>query len=191
MSSEELSAQRGLLGRLVNSRYFPSQSFSTVVLGVEMQLRATSNTDSQWFDDLEMMFTVVFTVELLMRVSVHRSMFLTDSDNRWWNVFDSILIGASWVDLLPDSSAPFSKIARLIRMFRIVRVIRTVRFVSQIRVLLLMIMGTLQSLFWLMTMLLGTTYGLSIIPTQGTRDYRKPFDNQVSPDHKDVSLLFG
>ncbi|CAK0867028.1 unnamed protein product [Prorocentrum cordatum] len=198
MKSEEFDSE---LGKHVKSRWFDCMVtlaivLNSLVIGVEVQLRATSNTTPEWFDDIEIVFTMVFTVEIIMRLFVYRSRFLTDSDERWWNVFDLILIVAAWVDLLlnhsnAESGALFSKIGRLVRMFRIIRVIRTVRFISQLRVLLLMIMGTLQSLFWLLVILLGMIYAFSIILTQGATDYLHSLDNQVPTDHEDVSLLFG
>ncbi|CAK0798129.1 unnamed protein product [Prorocentrum cordatum] len=189
------------LGKYVKSRWFDCMVtlaivFNSLVIGVEVQLRPTSNTTSKWFDHIEVVFTMVFTVEIIVRLSVYRSRFLTDNDERWWNAFDLILIVAAWVDLLlnhsnTESGVLFSKIGRLVRMFRIIRVIRTVRFIAQLRVLLLMIMGTLQSLFWLLVILLGMIYAFSIILTQGATDYMDSLDNQVPTDHEDVSLLFG
>lgn len=203
MESEMGSQRQGMqspLGRLVRSQRFDSMVtvvifLNAIVLGVEVQLRAVSNTSFEWFGHVELMCTSVFTVELFLRLWVHRFTFFTDSHERLWNIYDCFLITASWVGFLihsmSEASAFFFKAGRVIRMFRVIRVVRTVRFLSQLRVMLVMIMGTLQSLFWVMLILVGLLYCVSIILTQGATDYLNPSDNQVPADYEAVSFMFG
>ncbi|CAK0876910.1 unnamed protein product [Prorocentrum cordatum] len=142
-------SRQGPLGRFVQSQRFDSMVIALIVLnaavlGVDVQLRAFSNTNLEWISYVELICTSAFTVELFLRVSVHRVNFFTDSRERIWNIYDFFLIAASWVDffiqsIMSDSSAFLVKAGRVIRMFRIVRVVRTVRFLSQLRVMLQMI----------------------------------------------------
>jgi len=109
-------------------------------------------------------------------------------------VFDFVLVGLSLLDAfisltfdggLEGPGAFMGKLGRAIRMFRIVRIIRTVRFLSQLRVMLHMIVSSLQSLFWILVIMLGLIYMFAVVLTQGAADYLKDPSIQQLYAHTD------
>ena len=70
---------------------------------------------------LDYLLLLVFTVELLLRMVVYRSRFLTDP----WRVFDLIVVGISWVPTTGGLS--------VLRALRVLRVLRLVSVVPSLR----------------------------------------------------------
>jgi len=121
---------------------------------------------------VSLVYTVVFTVELLLRLLANgRSFFLS---RLWrWNVFDLLIVLTSWVELSLDAGNgsgghPFSyvRIIRIIRTVRVLRVVRLMKYFRSLRILVYSVLNTLRSLFWTLLLLLILLYVFGIVFTQ-------------------------
>jgi len=189
----------GILAKAVSSTQFDLAItgivfLNSLLIGAQVQHNAVSDKTVDAFVIMEFSCTAVFTVELCLRLAVHRSRFFTNPQECWWNVFDFVLVGLSLLDAfisltfdggLEGPGAFMGKLGRAIRMFRIVRIIRTVRFLSQLRVMLHMIVSSLQSLFWILVIMLGLIYMFAVVLTQGAADYLKDPSIQQLYAHTD------
>jgi len=198
----------GIVGKVVVSSQFDFAITIVVVMnalliGAQVQHDAVSHTSAEAFEILEHLCTFIFLIELVARLLVHRRQFFLSPLERWWNIFDFFLVGVSLIDTavtltlsgggLDGPGAFVGKLGRVIRMFRIMRIIRTVRFLSQLRVMMYMIISSLQSLFWILVIMLGLIYIFAVVLTQGATDYLK--ESRDSPGHfeyhNEISDMYG
>jgi len=193
----------GIVGRLVVSTQFDLSItvlviLNALIIGAQVQHDAVSSRHAPEFELAEYSFTVIFLAELCARLSVHRSKFFTNPQERLWNMFDFFLVCLSLVDgalSLYGRELPgafMGKLARVMRLLRIVRIVRVVRKLAQLRVMLHMIISSMLSLFWVLVIMTGVIYMVSVVLTQGATDYLK--EATVSPDtdeFKDVQSLYG
>lgn len=109
-------------------------------------------------------FTAIFLLELLLKLVVYRGAFFFALGRlQKFNIFDSIIVVASVVDLwfVSPSMGPRSSGSSLqvIRLFRFVRVLRTLRVVrifevfAKLRVLVATSIASFFSLFWSLVLL--------------------------------------
>jgi Ca2+-binding EF-hand superfamily protein len=202
------SVEYGVVGKVVVSSQFEvavtvAVLLNALLIGVQVQHTAVSDKSTQAFELAEYMCTLVFTVELCARLSVHRSDFFTNPLERWWNIFDFTLVGVSLIDTslslafgghggIAEAGAFVSKLGRTVRMFRIMRIIRTVRHLGKLRVIVHMIACSLQSLFWSWVIMLGLIYIVSVVLTQGATDYLKGPDAPTeTSEYEQVLHLYG
>jgi voltage-gated sodium channel len=194
----------GVVGKLVASSQFDVATtlvvlLNAVLIGAQVQHNATSDKSLQAFQVMEFFFTFVFTAELCARLSVYRSSFFTHPQERWWNIFDFCLVGIALLDtalaLLDGVELPgafMSKLGRAIRLLRILRIIRVVRKLAQLRGMLHMIISSLQSLFWVLVIMLGLIYMVSVVLTQGATHYLKGQDApKESAEYEQVLIMYG
>lgn len=76
-------------------------------------------------DTLDLAFTVIYTVEALIKILaygfvMHRKSYLRDL----WNVFDFIIVLASWISMIPN--VPNLKSLRTLRVMRPLRTIEAI-----------------------------------------------------------------
>eukprot|EP00747_Dinoflagellata_sp_TGD_P041181 gnl/TRDRNA2_/TRDRNA2_141335_c0_seq2.p1 gnl/TRDRNA2_/TRDRNA2_141335_c0~~gnl/TRDRNA2_/TRDRNA2_141335_c0_seq2.p1 ORF type:complete len:597 (+),score=90.51 gnl/TRDRNA2_/TRDRNA2_141335_c0_seq2:35-1825(+) len=145
-------------------------------------------------------FTILFTVELLVRMISEGSDFVRSKDCTW-NAFDSLVVSLMVVEQLlalvtSKSSSILTKMSmlRILRVFRIVRILRIIRvlkFFRELRMMVYSIYGSLKSLMWVM-MLLGMLFFMfGIILTQGTTDHCTSLDSWHSAQSAELVKYFG
>ena len=71
----------------------------------------------QWLEQIDQIFTILFTLELLLNISAH---WFKSFVSNGWNLFDAFIITISLVSLGPIQ-LPFFKAFRIMRAFRILR----------------------------------------------------------------------
>ncbi|CAK0887945.1 unnamed protein product, partial [Prorocentrum cordatum] len=59
---------------------------------------------TDFFEHAEYVCTVIFLIELGLRIWVYRSNFFTDRRERAWNLFDSFLVSISVIDAVVNLS---------------------------------------------------------------------------------------
>ena len=99
---------------------------------------ALSNGLRRWFAGLDIVFVVVFTLEMLLKMLVH-GVFFAGTDRPWyvgppyfrdgWNVLDFLLLVGMYLSF-------FYPQARAFRLFRTLRPLRVVRRAERLRVLI-------------------------------------------------------
>eukprot|EP00960_Hanusia_phi_P075152 768380-Hanusia_phi.AAC.4 len=71
----------------------------------------------QWLEQIDQIFTILFTIELLLNIAAH---WFKAFVSNGWNLFDALIISISLVSLGPIQ-LPFFKAFRIMRAFRILR----------------------------------------------------------------------
>lgn len=163
-SDEHTSATCKLFQRVVASRAFEVlvtlvvlANSITLGLQADWAMRNIGLQDLPVYDMTDGMFTVIFIVELLLRIVAYgRFMYYYSNRNFGWNVFDSALVLVSLINyffaLLLNSSMSQDlaaiRLLRVLRLMRVLRVVRVLRFFSDLRVILASIAISMKSLLW-------------------------------------------
>eukprot|EP00411_Alexandrium_monilatum_P108318 CAMPEP_0175792938 /NCGR_PEP_ID=MMETSP0097-20121207/83214_1 /TAXON_ID=311494 /ORGANISM="Alexandrium monilatum, Strain CCMP3105" /LENGTH=406 /DNA_ID=CAMNT_0017104121 /DNA_START=1 /DNA_END=1221 /DNA_ORIENTATION=+ len=134
-----------------------------------------------WSHPFELMFCVVFTLELILRLMVH-GRYLFQSKDWAWTVFDGVVVFVSIFELVADSLAQASRIGnssffrsiRALRTTRAVRVVRVFRFFKELRTLILSILGSFKTLLWSAVMMILFWYVFGVMLTTATHEACTP-----------------
>mmetsp|Transcript_90900 Transcript_90900/g.261968 ORF Transcript_90900/g.261968 Transcript_90900/m.261968 type:complete len:565 (-) Transcript_90900:181-1875(-) len=133
-------------------------------------------------------FTLLFAVELMLKLWCMRRSFFVDPILRYWNWLDLVTVGCSFFELgvtvalgtgLRDNpvengveSVRILRIIRVARLFKIVRVFRVVRFIRALRTMVYQLLSTAKPLFWAGVLLSLIIYVFAILFVQATLVYR-------------------
>jgi len=145
---------------------------------------------------LEVIFFVIFVVEQLLRIHVHKWSIFTGA--HWkWNVFDQSVVIMQLVEIFMTAivgrreGLPVStNILRLLRVVRIVRLLRIVRFIPELNKLVYLIMGSLWPFLWTITLLLLMIYILAVCFTQLVAEHWSQRDESL-PVHMELNTFYG
>ncbi|CAJ1362114.1 unnamed protein product [Effrenium voratum] len=133
-------------------------------------------------------FSLLFLVELCLRLAAEGLPYFYDSPHLFWNYLDSLLVFVSIVEMLGElitltseanawsdwsllSNIRVIRIVRITRILRILRIVRLVRFVRSLRNLVSSIAMTMRSLGWSVVLLIIIIYMFGILITDGVTDY--------------------
>eukprot|EP00746_Dinoflagellata_sp_MGD_P029428 gnl/MRDRNA2_/MRDRNA2_169684_c0_seq1.p1 gnl/MRDRNA2_/MRDRNA2_169684_c0~~gnl/MRDRNA2_/MRDRNA2_169684_c0_seq1.p1 ORF type:complete len:710 (-),score=121.64 gnl/MRDRNA2_/MRDRNA2_169684_c0_seq1:135-2264(-) len=132
-----------------------------------------------WVRGVELFFTIFFCLDLLLRIFVERTMFLTGR-NAAWNLLDAFVVFVALLEegmrLLSSESAAVSstKVVRVLRVLRLVRIVRFIRgaaFFAELRAICMGLAQTVGSLFWATLLLFIVIFVFSMYVTQGVAFY--------------------
>jgi len=118
-------------------------------------------------------FSVVFSLDLCLRIVVLRCHFWLGPDWRW-NMLDVAAVAASLTELIAASgrlNTGFIKLLRLIRMIRTVQVIRAYPAFRELRLMMVAIVDSMLSLCLVMTLLIFFMFFFAIILLQGVTEH--------------------
>ena len=104
-------------------------SFLFNVLEVQLDPAQEDAELTQVFNDADVAFTILFTVELAINMAVH---WFRDFWKLSWNVFDFVIVGVSLVSLFASNMGSATAI-RSLRLFRAFRVLRIFGRLKEIR----------------------------------------------------------
>uniref|UniRef100_A0A6U6K7Y6 EF-hand domain-containing protein n=1 Tax=Zooxanthella nutricula TaxID=1333877 RepID=A0A6U6K7Y6_9DINO len=162
--SLEEPRRSGCLANIVFHRYFDGM-VSLVILGNCVYTTHQANYEMATLGDkpagdlwIELAFLVVFILELVIKLCVHRLYFFVN-ESRSWNIFDFILVLFASLDQLftqlgqSFGSVAFARSLRLFKMGKILRVFKAMRFLKELRVMIKSILGSFVALFWSIIML--------------------------------------
>uniref|UniRef100_A0A3B4ARH7 Voltage-dependent L-type calcium channel subunit alpha n=1 Tax=Periophthalmus magnuspinnatus TaxID=409849 RepID=A0A3B4ARH7_9GOBI len=131
--------------RIINSSQFEYIMF-VLILGNTLTLAVQHYEQSKLFtsimDILNMIFTVVFTIEMIIKLMALRHYFIDP-----WNSFDALIVVGSVLDIAVSEFSESGKVS--ITFFRLFRVLRLVKLLSKgegIRTLLWTFVKSLQAL---------------------------------------------
>jgi len=130
----------------------------------------------QWAVFVDLIFNVAFITELVFRVVVLESRFFVGPEWRW-NLFDTILVLLSIVEMFLVSSGfnpSFMRVLRVVRVSRSLRMLRLMRFTHLVRKLRLMtvaIINCSMMLMWAVVVLIIVTFLFSVILLNATAQY--------------------
>jgi len=147
---------------------------NAIVIGVETNGKAIHAMEDRGLaaDDehshvlvqiLDLGFLFWFIAELLLHVAVLRREFIFGTDWRW-NLFDTVLV------IMGISEQVFHgwdlTFFRILRLFRLLRVLRFVRACRPLRLMIISIVGSVQHLFWALSLLTLISFLFSMVILQ-------------------------
>merc|ERR1719197_136468 len=148
---------------------------NTVYIGTEAQAsinnqvkRLHNESMSPTSEAGEYFFTIFFMVELSMRVIAQKKMFIYGKD-KYWNLFDSILILISLIQLVASAGVNLS-VFRIFRIFRLIRLLKVIAKVQLLESLNLMVFGIINCiapLFWAILILILIMYAFGVFFMSG------------------------
>jgi len=162
---------------------------NTMVMAAEFQYRglevgyqvgypgSTSSAKDIWpwaegfFDVSEWVFGVVFTIELLLKLSILRYRFLCEV----WNFVDLVVVGAWLVGATSLVSLPLDpmllRLVRLARLLRLLRIVRSMRLFDSLYLMTTSMRGSFSALFWSIILLSIVQMMLALFLQQVTEGY--------------------
>mmetsp|Transcript_5126 Transcript_5126/g.8612 ORF Transcript_5126/g.8612 Transcript_5126/m.8612 type:complete len:570 (+) Transcript_5126:43-1752(+) len=158
---------------------------NVVLLGVEVDVSATLALDEvpSWFGTVNALIVCIFVVEMLLKIFVLGCQEFWCGVESGWNIFDSLIVSLSVVDLVVDALASlmsasldtghlrFMRSIRIARAVRGIRVVRIFRYITALRTLALSIISTMSSLFWTLALLVLVFYLFAVVITQLVLDH--------------------
>jgi hypothetical protein len=136
------------------------------------------------FRVFDLIFCVIFTVELVMKLFVHRKNFYWLE--AWkWNCFDTLLVGMQLfeevltvlMDMLGGGGGgagmnfSFMRVLRVLRLVRIIRLFRVLRVIGELRTIVASIAGCMKPLFSALILLVLMIYVVGVFFTQAVSTY--------------------
>lgn len=120
----------------------------------------------------EWVFTVWFTIELVVRIANEKVGFITGTE-QGWNFCDSFLVFNSYIQhALPEhTNVSFIRILRVFRLTRVVKVIKTVPCLRSLRTMVFSIVNSFVNLLWALLVLALVIFMFSIIFQNGVAAY--------------------
>lgn len=203
------NAEKGCLVKLTTHPWFDIFFAGVVIcnsifVGVEVSHTIYYKGDTGPFlEVVRYIFAVIFTLELILRISAGGKIFFT-SDEWMWNWLDCFIVFTSIWEIVNDlvlqelfkgsDGVTFTglKALRLVRITRIVKVARlarVLRFVMALRTLISSIIYTLKSLIWAMILLGLIVYVFSVLFAQAVGDVLM-FDNNLSEEMEIASMRY-
>jgi len=127
---------------------------------------------------IEMVFCILYSVELGLRLFVFRWDFFKPPD-RGWNLFDMALVFQSIYEQFASLSGlsagsgnmSFLRSMRLLKMVKMLRVIRLMRSMFELRIILQSIMGSMKSMFWSMVLVIVILFMFSLVFVQASANH--------------------
>lgn len=154
--------------------------------GLEAHLRVKAGLSRSpipaWLDDVNTMFTVVFTLELVCRITGEQAWFFRGP--HWcWNLFDMVLVLTSLVQEISSvSTVNFIRVFRLFRILRSLRILHLLRLCRGMRQFVYSIATSLAGLAWATLLLLLVTYLFSICVLHSASQFMEEVDPTGAED---------
>eukprot|EP00929_Paragymnodinium_shiwhaense_P038641 TRINITY_DN2039_c0_g1_i3.p1 TRINITY_DN2039_c0_g1~~TRINITY_DN2039_c0_g1_i3.p1 ORF type:complete len:912 (+),score=215.56 TRINITY_DN2039_c0_g1_i3:157-2892(+) len=179
--------------------------FNAITIGAQTDYNARSlSLDVPLgFQLLEYGFAFWFTLELTMRICVHKCMFFSIRREGWlWNWFDFFVVAAQLVELFVELLATSAnldagnlrllRVLRILRLVRILRVVRVLHLISELRTIVSSIVGSFRSLAWTCVLLLLMIYIVAVYFTQSITDHlvEREADMALSDHEQTLADLF-
>jgi len=161
-STLEEPERYGCLASVVNNIAFEpwcmlaiAASTGFTIYGANWQFNHLTERPTATMVLVERVFLCWFTVELLLKLVVHRLFFFVGPDVAW-NCFDLGLVSSSLFDTITTivqgdsggSSIAFLRIVRIFKVAKVLRAVRLLRFIRELRVIFECLIGSIRSLFW-------------------------------------------
>jgi voltage-gated sodium channel len=114
---------------------------NAIVIGLQ-SYPAIDEAYSSLFHTLDVLFLSIFTIEVILKLVVHRTRYFKDG----WNLFDFIVVAASLIFI----NSQFVSVLRILRVLRILKTISSIHSLRRIITSLFMAIPTIGSISLLM-----------------------------------------
>lgn len=153
------------------------------------------------FKLLDHFFCLIFTVEMVLRIYVHRCRFFREV----WNIFDFIVVSLQLSEVMVfvvgsiilrvkiTSNSDFKgslPLLRILRLVRILRIARVLHIFSELRTLIVSIAVCFRSVCWCGVMLLLMVYIISVYLTQVVTDHKVKFRHEMELEEEEELQKF-
>jgi len=133
-------------------------------------------------------FTLIFLLELIVRIFCERWYFIVGRD--WiWNTIDTVVVVSALIESFYYTFAGFNlsfvRVVRILRALRGLKFLRILRFFKEVRVMLVSIINCLWPLLWFLSFLTGIIFMFGLIFLQAASEYLWRAEKQGR--HLDVS----
>jgi len=146
-------------------------TFIGIQVSVSVQAAAQHEHPPRWCWWTDVVFLILFAIEISARMLLDGPNFFTGS-NRWWNCFDCLCtftslldVAMQWVDL------SYVRALKILRVFRLTRMLGAVRCIRALRMMVASIVCSLISLMWAFVLLAFLLYLFAIFIMQGMESY--------------------
>ncbi|CAE7040778.1 Cacna1h [Symbiodinium natans] len=150
----------------------------------------------------EIVFALIFAVELTLRFAVAGCDFFAGPE-RYWNIFDMTLIlaqvseqvifvgiiythgslrGLRYPELMPDSVV--LRALRIFRLLRILRILRMMHISSELQAIMTAIVKGMRAFIWTLAFMFLVLYAVGVFLTQCVTDYKVALENDGSASHE-------
>jgi hypothetical protein len=177
----------GFLARVTSSAIFEFLVFSAILgntvfvaYEADLSMRNLDTNGPEYISHVNLGFLGFFTVELILRLLVHRLYFFANDDMRW-NVLDFVLVVLSILDFIltfvvikggrGDNNVVFMRILRLLKLSRIFRTLRAVKVFKDLHVMMDSFASSFLALFWTFVTLFFILYVFALVHLQGLEDF--------------------
>lgn len=192
----------GLLSKCVDGRL--SHFFAAVILAnavtmafvVNEEMRNPKGQLDATYQNLELLFIVLYLIEQVLMLTVHRLHHLI-GPSFGWNLFDILLVATSIMTLAPNSAGGGSNLTplrslRMMKVAKVLRLLRIFRFFAPLRHMLTALLASFIPLVWSLLMLAFLMYMFALYFVQACSD--RLSDDDVLPGSllwEDLQVLFG
>lgn len=133
-------------------------------------------SQEKWLSVVDYLFTAIFSLELLCRITAHEWLFLIGRD--WmWNVLDLFLVGLAFCGFGLEAFNMDLKMVRLLRLMRMLRTFRLIRllgcssFFRNLRLMLLAVIESSVPLLWAFLILSFLIFMFAVIFQEAVASY--------------------
>eukprot|EP00931_Biecheleriopsis_adriatica_P049718 TRINITY_DN28769_c0_g1_i1.p1 TRINITY_DN28769_c0_g1~~TRINITY_DN28769_c0_g1_i1.p1 ORF type:complete len:594 (-),score=73.36 TRINITY_DN28769_c0_g1_i1:58-1839(-) len=167
---------------------------NAIVIGIETDYTARNGPGHSMpgAGELNAIFGVIFTCEVLAKMTVYGCRKYFTGPQRAWNWFDFLVVSVIWVEhffMLHHSTKAegarktlsYLKCLKMLRLARILRMVRLIHLVNDLRSMVLFITGSLKPLFWACVLFIVMIYGVAVSVTQVVNNHREAA-NDESPE---------
>jgi len=179
-----------------------------IFIGVQTdyQARHVTETLPGIFPALEIIFCLIFTMELSIKLSLWRWKFFTMKGVWAWNCFDFFLVFFQIVEVIgllaaeaqtpssatnPVGNVSFLRLLRILRLFRVLRLVRLLHFIGELAMIISSIANCFRALCWTVLLMFMMIYMVAIVITQVVLTHRVTLKNDGHEDSVDLKRWWG
>lgn len=144
----------------------------TIGANAHMSVRNALGGDPEpeWVETVEMVFSLLFVTEMLIRVVVLRLRFFL-GPNWKWNVFDFLVVITSATQDITGLIDDWSRLFRSFRAVRVLRAVRGQRILVSLRLMIGCMLHSMETLIWAIVLLILILYFFTVVFLQGASSW--------------------
>eukprot|EP00929_Paragymnodinium_shiwhaense_P016484 TRINITY_DN12487_c0_g1_i1.p1 TRINITY_DN12487_c0_g1~~TRINITY_DN12487_c0_g1_i1.p1 ORF type:complete len:818 (+),score=177.56 TRINITY_DN12487_c0_g1_i1:176-2629(+) len=177
---------------------------NTAVIGLEADYQARNNNQSDFtYDMIGLAFTILFSLELALRLIGDGEHFFQVSEDLKWNCFDSFMVGCSLIEIIVQYATPAGgegsgglagtgrvlRVLRVLRLARIMRIGRLLRYASSFRQMSYSIQASLPTLISAVFLIFLVIYVFAICFLQGVTQHLVDMEDSSAADAEEQAVL--
>lgn len=203
IDSIEEPERSDVLARVVSSNGFDLLCVFVIVMNTgwiwyntDLAAQVPPAEEPSFADAVEWCFIIYYTLELSLKLHVHRLFFFVN-EHAGWNIFDTILVATSLLEqaVLSKTSGidiKFLRILRLLKMTKVLRMLRVLQFVRSLRLLLTCLVRCYMSLFWSGVLIIMILAVFAMFIVQATSSYTSEARNEIDEQVlEDIQMWYG